>query len=159
MRRLTSCILHDTPVNTSSKKFASSATPVDSRPLYKHFTPDSSLQISYLPSHRIRESLRLEKTSKIIKSNHQLITTMPATRCPEVPYLHIFFEHLQGWWLNHFPGSLTTLSAKKFFLISNLNLPWCNLRAFPLILSLVIPHPVISTAKSYWRLIDYIWTC
>ncbi|KAK4821778.1 LOW QUALITY PROTEIN: hypothetical protein QYF61_000839 [Mycteria americana] len=32
---------------------------------------------------------------------------------------------------------LTTLSVKKFFLISNLNLPWCNLRPFPLVLSLV----------------------
>ena len=32
---------------------------------------------------------------------------------------------------------LTTLSVKKFFLISNLNLPWCNLRPLPLILSLV----------------------
>jgi len=28
-------------------------------------------------SHRIIESLRLEKTSKIIKSNHQSKTTMP----------------------------------------------------------------------------------
>ncbi|KAK4824542.1 LOW QUALITY PROTEIN: hypothetical protein QYF61_016146, partial [Mycteria americana] len=32
---------------------------------------------------------------------------------------------------------LTTLSVKKFFLISNLNLAWHNLRPFPLILSLV----------------------
>ncbi|KAK4831211.1 hypothetical protein QYF61_016048 [Mycteria americana] len=32
---------------------------------------------------------------------------------------------------------LTTLSVKKFFLISNLNLPWCNLRPPPLVLSLV----------------------
>ena len=30
---------------------------------------------------------------------------------------------------------LTTLSVKKFFLISNLNLPWLNLRPFHLILS------------------------
>ncbi|KAK4828289.1 hypothetical protein QYF61_024954 [Mycteria americana] len=32
---------------------------------------------------------------------------------------------------------LTTLLVKKFFLISNLNFPWCNLRPFPLVLSLV----------------------
>ncbi|KAK4832220.1 hypothetical protein QYF61_021067, partial [Mycteria americana] len=32
---------------------------------------------------------------------------------------------------------LTTLSVNKFFLISNLNPPWCNLRPFPLVLSLV----------------------
>jgi len=31
--------------------------------------------------------------------------------------------------------SLTTLSVKKLLLISNLNLPWCNLRPFPLVLS------------------------
>jgi len=32
----------------------------------------------------------LEKTSKIIKSNHQPNTTMPAKPCPEVPHLHVF---------------------------------------------------------------------
>ena len=32
---------------------------------------------------------------------------------------------------------LTTLSVKKFFLISSLNLPWCSLRSLPLILLLV----------------------
>ena len=51
-----------------------------------------------------------------------------------VPHFHIsiFLEHLQGWWLHHLPGQLchciTTLSEKKFFLISNLN---------PLIYSLI----------------------
>jgi len=45
----------------------------------------------------------LEKTSKIIKSNHQPITTTPAKPCPEVPYLPVF-EHLQGWGLHYFPG-------------------------------------------------------
>jgi len=39
---------------------------------------------------RIVESLRLEKTSKIIKSNCQPIPTMPAKPCPEVPYPHVF---------------------------------------------------------------------
>ena len=39
--------------------------------------------------HRITGSLRLEKTSKIIKSNRQPITTMPAKPCPEVPHLHV----------------------------------------------------------------------
>ena len=43
--------------------------------------------------HRVRiiESLRLEKTSKIIKFNRQPNTTMPAKPCPEVPCLHIFW--------------------------------------------------------------------
>jgi len=40
--------------------------------------------------HRIIESLRLEKTSKIIKSNCQPNTTMPAKPCPEVPHLQGF---------------------------------------------------------------------
>ena len=31
---------------------------------------------------------------------------------------------------------LTTLTDKKLFLVSNLNLPWCNLRPFSLVLSL-----------------------
>ena len=41
--------------------------------------------------HKILESLTLENTSKIIKSNHQPITTMPAKPCPEVPCLHVFW--------------------------------------------------------------------
>ena len=50
---------------------------------------------------RIIELLRLEKTSKIIKSNHQ-----PNTPCLLIPKCHIytFFKHLQGSWLHHFPG-------------------------------------------------------
>ena len=36
------------------------------------------------------KSLRLEKTSKIMKSNHQHNTTVPAKPCPKVPHLHIF---------------------------------------------------------------------
>ena len=38
--------------------------------------------------HRIRESLRLEKTSNTMKSNHQRNTNMPAKPYPEV--LHVF---------------------------------------------------------------------
>jgi len=37
---------------------------------------------------RITESLRLEKTSKIIKSNCQPNTTMPTKSWPKMPYLH-----------------------------------------------------------------------
>ena len=43
---------------------------------------------------------------------------------------------------------LTTLSVKKFFLTSNLNLPWCNLRPFSLVLSPVrrdLPALAVST--------------
>ena len=41
--------------------------------------------------HRITESLRLENTSKTIKSNHPPNTTMPTRPCPKVSYLHIFW--------------------------------------------------------------------
>jgi len=40
--------------------------------------------------HRIIESLGLEKTSKIMKSNHPSNTTIPTKPYPEVPHLHIF---------------------------------------------------------------------
>ena len=54
-------------------------------------------------NHRIKESLRLEKTSKIIRSNHQ---PTPPCLLNHIPKCHIytFFEHLQGWWLHHCPG-------------------------------------------------------
>jgi len=78
------------------------------------------------------ESLKLEKTSKIIKSNCQPNSTMPAKPRPEVPHLHIFFNTSRDGDSTNSLGSpfccLTTLSVKKFFLISSLNLPCCNLR-------------------------------
>jgi len=81
----------------------------------------------------------LEKTSKIIKSNRQPNTTMPAKPCPKVQYLHIILTP-PGMGLNHFPRQPIPMldhSFSKFFLISNLNLPWCSLRPLPLVLSLV----------------------
>lgn len=89
---------------------------------------------------RIRESewFRLEKTPKIIKSNSQPDTVKATDKlCPQAPHLQIF----QGWWLQFSLGSmlqcLTTLSEKEFFLISSLNLLWCNLRLCPLALLFV----------------------
>jgi len=40
-------------------------------------------------NHGSTESIRLEKTSKIIKSNSQPNNTMPAKPCPKVPHLHV----------------------------------------------------------------------
>lgn len=44
-----------------------------------------------------------------------------------VPHTHMHFEHFQGWQFHHVLGSLcqcpTSLSVKKLFLVSNLNLP------------------------------------
>ncbi|XP_071588804.1 kelch-like protein 20 [Heliangelus exortis] len=45
---------------------------------------------------------------------------------------------LRGWGLQHCPGPfqcLTTLSVKKYFLTSSLNLPCCSFHPFPLLLS------------------------
>jgi len=39
---------------------------------------------------RITETSRLEKTSKIIKPNHQPNPTMPAQPCPQGPHPHVF---------------------------------------------------------------------
>ncbi|KAK4829075.1 hypothetical protein QYF61_002019, partial [Mycteria americana] len=48
---------------------------------------------------------------------------------------------------------LTTLSVKTFFLISNLNLPWHNLRPFPLVLWLVTweKRPTLTSLQSSFR--------
>jgi len=73
------------------------------------------------------ESLRLEKTSKIIKSNRQPNTTTPAKPYPEVPHLHVFLNASRDGDSTTTLGSLfqrlTTLSVKNFFLLSNLKLP------------------------------------
>ena len=75
----------------------------------------------------IIESLRLEETSKIIKSNRQPNTTMPTKPCPEVPvstrFLNISRDGDSTTSLGSLFQCLTILSVKKFFLVSNLNLP------------------------------------
>jgi len=62
-----------------------------------------------------------------MKSNRQPNTTVPAKLFPEVSYPHIFLNTSKDGDSVTSLGSLfqrlTTLSVKKFFLISNLNLP------------------------------------
>lgn len=59
------------------------------------------------------------------------------------PKCHTYtsLKSLQGCQLYHFPGHsvqcLTSLLVKTFFLMSNLNLPWCNLRLFLLVMLLI----------------------
>jgi len=77
------------------------------------------------------EESQNELTSKIIQSNHQPITTIPAIPHPSVPHQHISWTP---------PGMLPPAapcgqpvamlghSEKKFFLISSVSLLWCNLR-------------------------------
>ena len=68
------------------------------------------MKIKHIESctHRIIESSRLEKTSKIIKSNHQHSTTMPAKLGAEVPHLH-------GFWTP--PGMVAPSPLNNFYLI------------------------------------------
>jgi len=80
------------------------------------------------------------KTAKVIQSNHQPITIMPADPCHLMWYPPFLFEHLQGWWLHYSLGSLYQCLAtllEKLCLISNLNLPWPNSWLFLLVLSLL----------------------
>jgi len=95
---------------------------------------------------KIIDSLRLEKTTKITKSNPNppcpLTTSLSATS-PQLVTPALPMQQCQH---------ITTLSKNKFFLISNLSLPWDNVRPFPLILSLA----VISVAK--WKVFVEVWT-
>lgn len=66
------------------------------------------------------------------------------------------FEHFQVWWFHHFPSSLfqcpTTLSVKKFSLISNLNLTWCKLGCWSThtLKWRRVAHPLLSHKDSPW---------
>ena len=62
---------------------------------------------------RIIESLRLEKTSKIIQPNHQPIPTMPLSHFPQC-HIHTVLEHLQGWWLYHLSGQPVPMYYQSF---------------------------------------------
>jgi len=53
-------------------------------------TVEPRMLLATCKNHRIIESLRLEETSKISKSNHHPNTTMSAKPCPEMPHLHVF---------------------------------------------------------------------
>jgi len=66
-----------------------------------------------------------------MESNRQPIPIIPTDHIPQC-HISMVLEHLHGQWLHHPPGQLcqhtSALSEKKFFLTSNLNLPWCNSR-------------------------------
>lgn len=70
--------------------------------------------------------------------------TLPTSPPKDVSKCHIYLalKYPQRCWLNHFPGEpvlvLSILTVKKFLIISNLNLPWHNLRPHPHVLLLVI---------------------
>jgi len=52
----------------------------------------------------IIESLKLEKTSKIAKSNPRWPPPCPLSHVHQC-YISTVLEHLQGWWLHHHAGS------------------------------------------------------
>jgi len=56
----------------------------------------------------------------------------------------------------------TTLSVNKFLLIFNLNVPWCNLRPFPLVLILLqtsatVPLPLTHSAAFTQHSLPSVW--
>lgn len=99
-----------------------------------------TLEIYY---QRAMEWLRMEKPSKISESHHS--PALPGPPVTPVPKGHLYMgsEQLQGWSPHPFPGQLcqclTTLQVTKLFPVSDVNLPWHNLKPFPLILGIFFP--------------------
>lgn len=84
----------------------------------------------------------LEKNFKINNSNHQVHLLSPITKPHPLEsctshQLNVSRDKDSTTSLNSLSQWLAALSVRKFFLMSNLNLPWCNLRPFPFIQSLV----------------------
>ena len=63
-------------------------------------------ELIHIKEWEIIESLRLEKTSKIIHPSSPTVTSTPPWLLNHVPKCHIHpvFEPLQGWGLHHCPG-------------------------------------------------------
>ena len=103
-----------------------------------------SESIPFRCNHRTIESLRLEKASEMPNPNPPHRAHCPQ---PSVPHLHGSEHPRDGDPTT--PGQLchcsTALWEKKFFLIPNLSLPWCNLGLFPLPLSPVNLASISST--------------
>ena len=106
----------------------------------EHFHFPNSTQIWRL-EWSIIESFRLKKTFDIMHPTINL--TLPSPPLSHVPKCHIYSllntsrDGDSTTSLGSLFQGLITLSVKNFFLISNLNLLWCNFRPFPLVLSLV----------------------
>lgn len=85
-----------------------------------------------LLNHRFIDLFWFKETFKTIKSNPALLRD----------HIYMCLKPHQGWRLHTavlgslFQG-LTTILGKKLFLILNPNLPWCKMRLFPLVLSLL----------------------
>ena len=103
---------------------------------------------------RIIESPRLEKTSKIIQSNHAPTTNISLLN--HVPQCHIStaLNHLQAWWgdpttsLGSPCQRLTALLVKKLFLIPNLKPPYASQIT---VCGFMIFSPLQSTSHILYR--------
>lgn len=89
----------------------------------------------------VRKLFQLEKSSKITRSNHQPLPTVPTKPRPGVPWLRGSNTPRDGDFTNSLDSlfqCLNTLWGKKMFLTSKLDLTWCNLRLLPLLLLFVL---------------------
>lgn len=83
------------------------------------------------------ESQDHERWKRPLRSLNPTISPSPSFPLNHVPKWHItkFLELIQGQWppsLGSLFQCLSTFSKKIFFLISNRNLPWSNLKPLPL---------------------------
>ena len=84
--------------------------------LYRNWPQGCNLQyylvsmLDFMLPFRIIQSFRLEKTFKIIESNHQPCPLDHVLKC----LVYALFEYLQGWWLNHFPGQPVPMPGNPF---------------------------------------------
>ncbi|KAK4810503.1 hypothetical protein QYF61_004283 [Mycteria americana] len=90
-----------------------------------------------------------------LRSSSPTVNPTPPCLLNHVLKRHIYTDGDSTTSLGSLFQCLTTLSVKKFFLISNLNLPWHNLRPFPLILSLVTweKRPTPTSLQPPFRLL------
>jgi len=85
---------------------------------------------------KVIELLRLEKISRITQSNPKPSPSCPLTMTLSATSAQLLTPSRGGestTSLCSLCQCLTTPSEKNFFLITNLNLPWCNSRPLPLI--------------------------
>lgn len=89
-------------------------------------------------THNITEllRLRLEKISKIINFNCLTNAFVVITKlCPQLPEPHVFWTH-PAIVIPPVPRTFCSKFEQKYFLISNLDFLWCNLKLLFLIVSL-----------------------
>jgi len=90
--------------------------------------------------HQSQNDLDCKRLLRSSSPTVHLSAVLPTKPCPSVPHLHVSSTPPGQWFptsLSSLFQCLTALYKREFSLISSLNLPWHNLRPFPLILSLL----------------------